>query len=238
MSELERFAAALLAQWRSGGGTGGGPIGVTALIERVLPYRTARRLLGIDASEDYEALVLRLVAEEEHLVTTDPLDAAEMAKATVASKLPDLDVLQLLRAATVTLTPQSVTRLADVLPMPAPAQPSAWAPPAAERAPEPIAPDPPAPVTPLATAPAEPGPAVAAAVTQDDSYLTTVHFTPPAVTVCWSCGDALPGNRAVKFCPECGADQRDPVCAACGAAVEHRWKHCPECGAGLRTSSA
>lgn len=236
MSELERFAAALLAQWRAGGKTGGGPIGVTALIERVLPYRTARRLLGIDASEDYEALVLRLVAEEEHLVTTDPLDAAEMAKATVASKLPDLDVLQLLRAATVTLTPQSITRLADVLPMPAPAEASEWAhAEAAERVSEPVIPLHPPVVPPLPTPPAEPA---APAVTHDEAYLTSVQFTPPAITACWSCGDALPGNRAVKFCPECGADQREPVCAACGAAVEHRWKHCPECGAALRASSA
>ncbi len=235
MTELERFAAALLAQWRAGGGTGGGPIGVTAVIERVLPYRTARRLLGIDASEDYEALVLRLVAEEEHLVTTDPLDAAEMAKATVASKLPDLDVLQLLRAATVTVTPQSIARLADILPMPAPAAESSESAPRPSTGsvdepviplhPAPIASPPAGPVTPVRPEPVK------------EAYLTSVQFTPPGGSTCWSCGETLPGDRAMKFCPECGADQREPVCPACGAAVERRWKHCADCGATLRAAS-
>ena len=127
MTELERFAAALLTQWRADGRTDGGPIAVSALLTKVFPYRVARRTLGIDVSEDYEALVLRLLSEEEDLVRVEPVDAADMARATITSKLPDLDVLQLLRAATVTITSRSIARLEGVLPMPTAKDESKWA---------------------------------------------------------------------------------------------------------------
>ncbi len=103
MTELEQFAAALMTQWRADGGADGAPIGVGALLDKVLPYRVARRTLGIDVSEDYEALVLQLLAEDEDLVRVEPVSAADMAKATITSRLPDLDALQLLRSAQLTV---------------------------------------------------------------------------------------------------------------------------------------
>jgi RNA polymerase subunit RPABC4/transcription elongation factor Spt4 len=250
MTDLERFAAALLTQWRAEGGGDGGPIAVSALLTKVFPYRVARRTLGIDVSEDYEALVLRLLSEEEHLVRVEPVDAADMAKATITSKLPDLDVLQLLRAATMTITPRSIARLEGVLPMPNPRDESKWA-----------EPEPPAPADRGAAArqdaipslqaeapgqePADdtkvipfraerdPGPAEPAPTGPLPAFLTTVSFSPPAEERCWSCSEPLPTDRDVKFCPFCGADQRQPACAACGAGVERKWKHCPDCGATL-----
>jgi len=250
MTELERFAAALLVQWRSDGGTDAQPITVGALLDKVFPYRLARRVLGIDVSEDYEALVLRLIAEEEQLVRTEPLDAAEMAKSTMTSKLPDLDVLQLLRAATISLTSRTIARLEGVLPMPPAREESRWAEPAAP-VPEPPAendtlPDA-APAVALEAAPAEraspdiiplhpAGPESAHERTPTEpppAFLTTVSFTPPSGDTCWSCSEVLPKDRTVKFCPFCGADQRQPTCGACGTPVERRWKHCPECGGSL-----
>jgi hypothetical protein len=249
MTELERFAAALLVQWRADGGVDGGPIAIGALLDKVFPYRVARRMLGIDVSEDYEALVLRLMSEEEQLVRTEPLDAAEMAKTTITSKLPDLDVLQLLRAATITLTSRAIARLEGVLPMPPAREESRWAETPAAAAPEvvpapaprtmPVEPEPareadadviplhPAPEPVREPTPREPPPA----------FLTTVSFTPPVEESCWSCHETLPADRAVKFCPFCGADQRHPACAVCGTPVERRWKHCPECGATLAPSA-
>jgi hypothetical protein len=250
MTELERFAAALLTQWRAEGGTDGAPIAVSALLTKVFPYRVARRTLGIDVSEDYEALVLRLLSEEEDLVRVEPVDAADMARATITSKLPDLDVLQLLRAATVTITSRSIARLEGVLPMPNAKDESKWAeldsptevdPDAAPRA-EPVASvqvavpakEPPndTKVIPL-RAEREPDPAPVAPTGPPPAFLTTVTFSPPAEARCWSCSEPLPPDREVKFCPFCGADQRQPTCAACGAGVERNWKHCPDCGAKL-----
>lgn len=237
MTDLERLAAALLAQWRAEGGPVDGPIAVGSILDRTLPYRVARRLLGIDVSEDYEALLLRLVAEEEGLVVVEPQDAAEMARTTMAARIPDLDVLQLLRSATVTFQPESAMRLDGVLPLrpPAPTEPSPWAPPAAPAVPEPAVETPVIPIraevvadhTAVAPPPAPAGPAPA--------FVTQVRFDAPGAA-CWSCDAALPTSRTVKFCPFCGADQREPTCPACNVAVERGWKHCPDCGERLPTT--
>jgi hypothetical protein len=222
MTELERFAAALLTQWRADGGTDGGPIVVSALLTKVFPYRVARRTLGIDVSEDYEALVLRLLSEEEDLVRVEPVDAADMARATITSKLPDLDVLQLLRAATVTITSRSIARLEGVLPMPNAKDESKWA-----------EPDAPVEVHPQAAARLEPVPSMQAELPGKEPANDTKVIPLRAEERCWSCSEPLPPDREVKFCPFCGADQRQPTCAACGTSVERNWKHCPDCGAKL-----
>ena len=214
MTPLERLVAALLVQWRADGGADGGPIAVGTLLDRLLPYRVARRLLGVDASEDYEALVLQLLAEAEDLVRVDPVDAADMAKDTIGSRLPDLAVLQLLRSATVTITERTMARLGNVLPMPG----------SRDDVPGAAAPD-----DPGVPSPAEPSPPVEPA----PAFLTTVTFTPPAAPNCWSCAGALPVDRAVRFCPFCGVDQRQPTCPECGMVAERGWKHCPDCGTRL-----
>ncbi len=234
MTDLERFAAALLSQWRSEGSTDAGPIGVGALLDRVLPYRMARRTLGIDVSEDYEAMVLRLVAEEAGLMHVDPPEAGEMARTTLAAKLPDLDVLKLLRSATLTLTDEAIERLDGVLPMPTSHDESKWAP-AVEHAESDLPPDNsdiiPLPISPaLAEAVAE---ATAIPLRPPTEPPPVAPGAPPVEEFCWSCADQLPGNRQVKFCPFCGADQRQPACTACAAPVERRWRHCPECGTML-----
>lgn len=235
MTDLERLAAALLAQWRAEGGPIDGPIAVGSILDRTLPYRVARRLLGIDVSEDYEALLLRLIAEEEGLVVAEPSDAAEMARGTMAARIPDLDVLQLLRSATLTFDASTAARLDGVLPLrPAtPTEPSPWAPPAPA---EPVE----TPVIPIraevaadhtAVAP----PAAPPAATPAPAFMTQVRFDAPGAA-CWSCEATLPSGRTVKFCPFCGADQREPTCPACNVAVERGWKHCPDCGERLPTA--
>lgn len=255
MTELERLAATLLSQWHTDGGADGGPISVATLLDRVLPYRHARRLLGIDVSEDYEALLLRLLAEEEGLVEVHPREAAEQARTTLAARLPDLDVLQQLRNAELTVRTETVTRLEGVLQMP-PARPVDPVLPAVVNAvagsepqaypdlssldesdDEPIddADIIPLPVSrvvadAIRVALESPGPDEP--LPPPPEFLTAVEFHPPSAS-CWSCGDGLPEGRAVKFCPFCGADQREPACPACGAAIERRWKHCAECGIKL-----
>lgn len=246
MTDLERFVAALLVQWRADGGGGGGAIDVGTLLDRTMPYRTARRLLGIDISEDYEALVLRLIAGEEGLATTNPEEAGEMARTTMADRIPDLDTLRLLRSAALMLTDDAQARLADAsfgearaeanekwrgmesVPSSSNAAAETTLPEAdtdaedqeqvADVIPLPVARD----ATRVATPTAPPGPPPA--------YLTgPAAFVSPEAA-CWSCAEELPTERTVKFCPFCGASQQPPACGACGTAVERAWKHCPECG--------
>ncbi|MEI2719639.1 MAG: zinc ribbon domain-containing protein [Gemmatimonadales bacterium] len=237
MTDLERLAAALLAQWRTEGGPVDGPIAVGSILDRTMPYRVARRLLGIDVSEDYEALLLRLVAEEEGLVVVEPSDAAEMARTTMAARIPDLDVLQLLRSATVTFQPGKRDAPRRRPPAPAagtdravavgPARGPAVPEPAVETPVIPIRAEVVADHTAVAPPPAPAGPAPA--------FVTQVRFDAPGAA-CWSCDAALPTSRTVKFCPFCGADQREPTCPACNVAVERGWKHCPDCGERLPTT--
>jgi hypothetical protein len=230
VTDLERFAAVLLAEWQAESGRPDLPINVGGLVDRVLPYRSARKALALETSEDYELLVLRLVAEEGGLVTTEPAEAAEMARETLSSKIPDLDVMALLRSATLTMTDDAVARLDGVRPLPPAAPPPAAPPPRTEpiegvlslhRTPE-VAD---ATATPAPRMPAEPPPA----------FLTKVAFTPPDAS-CWQCSAPLPTGRKVSFCVECGADQRAPRCRSCGATVELHWKHCPDCGQSLARS--
>ena len=246
MTELERFAAILLAEWQAESGRTDAALEVGALLERTFPYRSARRVLQLESSEDYELFVLRLLGEEAGLVETAPREAGEMARTTLAEKIPDLDQLQLLRGATITFTDDAVSRLEGVRPLPqSPKAPEpadevghdpAPAPetdPAADaaagviplRRPPPAADVPPeVPVTTRA-APGEP----------PEEFLTGVAFTPPGGS-CWQCDTPLPTGRRVNFCVECGADQRAPQCLACGGVVERHWKHCPECGASQERS--
>jgi hypothetical protein len=238
VTDLERFAAMLLAEWQAQSGRTDAALSVGGLLDRTFPYRSARRALQLESSEDYEFCVLRLVAEEAGLVTTTPAEAGEMARATLAEKIPDLDQLQLLRSATISFSDDAVSRLDGVRPLPQ--QPvvedddEATEPPegvevvdrAGERA-SGVIPirrheDPPA--SPKAT-PEDPPAA----------FLTGVAFTPPE-GCCWQCNTPFPNGRTINFCVECGADQRAPQCVACGTVVERQWKHCPECGTGLESS--
>ena len=236
MTDLERFAAALLAQWRAEGGQGGGPIGIDAILDRTMPYRVARRLLGIDISEDYEALVLRLIAGDEALASTSPEEAGEMARATMADKLPDLDTLRLLRSASITLGDDAIANLGDVAFGGARAEADAkWS--QAERASQAAARrrhrgSRAGSRCPSDAHPRRPGmPPVSShpSSRRDRPRLPPVgggvHAARPLVLeLC----DELPSDRVVKFCPSAGrCSRRRHAFVWSGTA---HWKHCPECG--------
>ena len=50
---------------------------------------------------------------------------------------------------------------------------------------------------------------------------------------CLYCGDRLPVDRPVRFCPHCGQRQTPPECPRCHSEVEPGWRHCVACGAAL-----
>ena len=47
---------------------------------------------------------------------------------------------------------------------------------------------------------------------------------------CRYCGGALPGGRAVTFCPHCGQNLTVRQCPACSSEVEVGWRFCITCG--------
>lgn len=214
MTELERFAVLVLMELRASGLRPESALDVATLLDRTVPYKVARRILPLASVEDYELLALRLIAEEGRLVMTAPTEAAEMARATLASRIPDLDVLRLLRGATLTFTDDAIGRLDGVTIHAANTAPAAEVAPQAE---------PPA----AFTSPPEP-------VLQTPIPGTTpASVRPVAAEGCWACGAPAPTGRTITFCVACGADQRPPMCGSCGVAVERAWKHCPDCGERL-----
>ena len=92
MNDLERFLARLIETLRARDADGlHRPLAVEALRNNVLPYRLHRAAIGLTSIEDYDLLVLRLVAEEDGLVRTFPPEAAVQARAEGALPNPDAD---------------------------------------------------------------------------------------------------------------------------------------------------
>jgi hypothetical protein len=87
------------------------PIPVGEIKSTIMPYRTNRRALGLEGTEDYEELLVRLVSMEGGLVSTVPKDVADWCARQMASLSPDLSGIPGQAAATVTVNPDALTRI-------------------------------------------------------------------------------------------------------------------------------
>ncbi|MEZ4587219.1 MAG: zinc ribbon domain-containing protein [Gemmatimonadales bacterium] len=90
------------------------PIAIGELRRAVLPYRTARNVLGLESIEDYELLILRLVAEEDGWARTFPPEAAERCRDELLGANPDLEIVEDLDEVTVQLGAGAVAKVADL----------------------------------------------------------------------------------------------------------------------------
>lgn len=235
MTEVDRFfrqlvstlAAAEPARLRQ-------PVSVGDISARLLPYRSFRRALQIDTSEDYELALLRLCAGEGGYAHTEPPEALALFQAEVASPNPDLAVLGRAAGAALILAPR---RVAEALASPADPHQDYAPPPAAAQTAAPAAPNGPIESVEIIDAddalplddvrvppPAPPGPE---AGTEEDE--TTV----PGGERCSFCGGTLPVGRIVNFCPHCGQSQSVTQCPECRSEVEIGWRHCITCGFAL-----
>jgi hypothetical protein len=239
------------------------PMRVDDILETHLPYRSNRRALEVDSSEDYELLVLRLVAGEAGLAQPRDPAAAQAFRAELASSNPDLDVLRRHAEAELALAGDALAFALG----PGPEEraygpPEAFAPraagpddepepPVAEEATGEIDDDDPAPI-PAPARPAWPSVAAATPPITDELLLDAIRFSresQPAVPVpparephghaegesCAYCGGTLPTGRTVRFCPHCGQSQTGARCPACDEEVELGWRHCVACGHRLRS---
>lgn len=87
------------------------PVPVLDIKNSIMPYRTNRRALGLESSEEYEELLVRLVGQESELVVTNPPDVADWCARQMASLTPDLSGIPGQAAATVTVNPQALSRV-------------------------------------------------------------------------------------------------------------------------------
>jgi hypothetical protein len=197
------------------------PLDVGEIIERLVPYRAARRDGLLDTNDDYLHALMRLFSGERELVFADELMQDDL-KNELASPNPDLGLLRTYVNASLRLSTVAAKGILsgdtaiDLRP------------------PTPIA-------TPTTTPPAPRASDGAASVSTKE----TVHSPPAddpasprgvsasAVTKtlgCPYCAQPLPDDRAVTYCPSCGLNLRIQRCAGCSAEIESGWKFCVTCG--------
>lgn len=228
MTELERFFRRLVANLaESDPARLHHPIPLEDIHQAIVPYRTNRRALHLESSEDYEMVLLRLCAGEGSLVRTDPEEARTRFEQELRTPNPDLGVLHRVENVVVSLRSEPLARALDpeidadrssALPALLSVPPIAGLdlPTLDEPLDEPLEseldglvdPEPGAPVAPLAP-------------------------LAPLAPHCLYCGDRLPADRPVRFCPHCGQRQAPPECPRCHSEVEPGWRHCVSCGTAL-----
>jgi hypothetical protein len=211
VTDLERFFQRLVANLAgSDPALLHRPLPLTDIHQSILPYRSNRRALGIESSEDYEMVLLRLVAGEGGLVRTEP----EVARARFAEEArgpnPDLSVLHRFEDVVVTLRSEPLARALG-----AELQPDLPY----------VPPDPPRSGLEL--------PELDSVDEMEEFIDVDPETVPEADSHCLYCGGTLPLDRPARFCPHCGQRQSPPTCPQCRSEVEPGWRHCVSCGAPL-----
>lgn len=209
MNELERFFRRLVGNLASTDPARlHRPIPLDDVRQTIVPYRANRRALGLDTSEDYEMVLLRLCAGEGGYLRTEPEEARARFAQELESPNPDLTVLGGVENVVLTLRSAPLARALG------PEPEVAYAPPAPP--PRVPAPDP-------SDVPEFPE--------LDDVPEPESAPDEPIPPHCLYCGGALPAHRAVNFCPHCGQSQTVPTCPQCHGELEPGWRHCVNCGA-------
>jgi hypothetical protein len=211
MDQLTRFAQRLVERLAASGDSVHRPVSVGALRDKLLPYRSHRRALGLASVEDYETVLLRLVAEEGGYVKTVPGAAAERCRAELTQATPDLSVLDEVADSTIQVTSIAAARIV--------AFEGAVAPPPEPR--EEVSP-PRAPAVEATVASVDDPPPVIPRKAKESPVLTDS---------CAHCSKPVPAGRQVVFCPWCGERLIPFTCARCGTELDSEWRHCITCGA-------
>lgn len=200
------------------------PFEVGELFQTILPYRLHRRELGLETNQDYELVMLSLLAGTRgYLVVDDKM--RDVLTASLASSNPDPSIIKNFASSHVALAPETLHRL-DAEGRASGAHGAVSA------------------ATPARTP--SPGPHRTGSGSMSMSGSTpgasgTVSSEPPPrrtlrpVTAtsgehCAFCKGELPTGRPISFCPHCGQDLTVVHCPACGSELERGWKFCVTCG--------
>jgi hypothetical protein len=186
------------------------PVTLGDIRESIAPYRSNRRTLQLESSEEYELVLMRLCAGEGGFAKVEPEEVRVRFAEEVRSPNPDLTLSQLHRDVLLTLDPRPVARALDPDPDRVFAPPhTAFNPTASYQPPMP---------TPERQ--------------REETPITPKEHPAPASVVprCPGCGGTLPRARVVSFCPHCGESQRRSGCPECQGALEPGWRYCVECG--------
>ena len=195
------------------------PFEVAELMELV-PYRSVRGEAELETNDDYAHALTRLVAGERGYIFADDLLQDDL-RAELASPNPDLAAYRAYLTARVTISLAHARKAgAGMPPAPTPVTPPA--------AVTPPAPQQQVPLSEAITTPKVLRPSAAAASRPlDPGAETAQRSSRPG---CRYCGQELPEDRQVHFCPSCGQNLLARRCAACSAELEPGWKFCVACG--------
>lgn len=197
------------------------PIPVGELQRSVVPYRTSRRHLNVVTSDEYEHLLLRLVAGEGGYAFTTPPESLARFRRELQGISPDLGILNADEEAAITLLPERVAAFVGG------GSERSYRPPVAD-----VPPPPPPPVPPTLSVGE---PTVVPHAPPQESEPEWESLPAAEGNRCSCCGGALPEGRVVNFCPHCGEHLTPLTCPRCHAEVEFGWRHCIACGTALAT---
>ena len=234
VEQLHRAIVSAIRQTRGNDFTE--PVTVSQIYQQLMPYRTARTVVGFEMNADYEYALLRLLAGEGDLTRIEPAEVREILRGELEMPNPNVSLFRDYANCDVWISAPPAW-LSDVLAepeleLPGDAEEVAEADVTADSAPRPatpaVAPAPaPEPAQKAAPAPA-PGPAPAS------KPAPTPAPTPAQPLRCSFCAGELP-RRVVNFCPFCGHDLSRRACAGCGETLEPRWHFCANCGTAVES---
>lgn len=180
------------------------PIEVGEILDKLVPYRAARRDGLLESNDDYLHAMMQLLAGERGYLFADELMQDDLKNELTALN-PDLGVLTTYRTTKVRIASAEAARvlagdtsidLRPPTPVAIPSVPGG----VARVSAEPIAP--PAPVAPV------------------ESVAATCPY----------CSKDVSTDRPLKYCPHCGINLRIRRCPGCSAEMEAEWKFCVTCG--------
>jgi len=205
------------------------PFPAAEVYERLVPYRSNRSTLRVATHQDYEMAVLRLLAGERGYVSLEPTEVQEALQREAGEQNPDTGLFRQFPDAILSLNRLAAERFLR-----------------GDRAYAPVPPTPPGPAPTSAT----PGhPVVETAeggeeeTEEDDPEEGSVARATSSASPfelaeqtetprqCPYCGETVPANRKVNFCPQCGQPPSGELrCPACGSEVDVGWRYCVGCG--------
>src|SRR6266516_327477 len=192
------------------------PFPASEVYERLVPYRSNRSTLKVATHQDYEMAVLRLLSGERGYASLDPSEVQQALQREAAESNPDTALFRQFPNAIMSLNRLAAERFlrGDRAYAPPPLPPLSEAAEEAEQHEE-----------------DEEEEETGAAPTSQSASPFELAEQSETPRQCPYCGETVPGNRKVNFCPQCGqppsGELRGP---ACGSEVDVGWRYCVSCG--------
>lgn len=197
---------------------------VAELHRVLLPYHECRDALGFTTKAEYDVALLRFLERGDY-VRIGEAELAEAVEKELSSPEPGLAFLRNFAAAQLQVRPPRTEAARQKGPEASDDRDEQWL--------EALEPAPGGDAANGAREAADgadgEGASRAAPLEREAVAAPAVYAEAPAS--CRGCGASLPSRAGLRFCPECGADQRALRCGRCGEELEAAWSYCPRCGA-------